>query len=468
MAAGVRDPVKIVANIFISFIGAGVLGLPFAFKKAGILEGVVVMCVVSYFAVKAMLLLIDCKYKVLAVIYQYESLTEDLHTAADSQEVKMNLSSLKKVRRKNSNEKVKCVNGNNYVELRCDEREEEEEEAQDSPCIRASNNNNKVTARSNHEINYSDIGFAAFGVTGRTVVDFALLTSQIGFCCAYLIFISENLSTYFPSMEKNQWLLFLLPPLFLLTLIKDLSKFAVFSLFAQVSNIFAFTVVYWFDFQHLHLAQVHPKEFSLEGFPYYFSVAIYCFEGAGMILSLEESLAADIRTKFRDYFVTSITGITTLYITFGAAGYLSYGPETKDIITLNLPNDGGFNFAILVKCCLCISLFFTYPIMLFPVFSILEKKMTISSNSVFSKFLRLSVVLLTGLIVLNVPNFGQLMALVGASCCTLLAFIMPALCHLVLFRREEDGEGKALDYTLVVLGVTGAIIGTWDAVSNSG
>ena len=33
MAAGVRDPVKIVANIFISFIGAGVLGLPFAFKK---------------------------------------------------------------------------------------------------------------------------------------------------------------------------------------------------------------------------------------------------------------------------------------------------------------------------------------------------------------------------------------------------------------------------------------------------
>ena len=29
-----------------------------------------------------------------------------------------------------------------------------------------------------------------------------------------------------------------------------------FSLFAQLSNIFAFTVVYWFDFQHLHLAQV--------------------------------------------------------------------------------------------------------------------------------------------------------------------------------------------------------------------
>jgi len=451
--SGTRDPVKIVANIFISFIGAGVLGLPYAFKRAGILEGIVVMCFVSYFAVKAMLLIIDCKYKVLSVIYQYEDLTEDLHDG--------NLASggKPKVRRKNSAEKVKCVNGNNYVELKCEDDDDE---------LKAQNNNNRVkNSRANHEVNYSDIGFAAFGLTGRAVIDFALLTSQIGFCCAYLIFISENLSAYVPTVEKHQWLVFLLPPLYLLSLIKDLSKFAIFSLFAQVSNLFAFTVVYWFDFQHLHLAQVHPKEISVEGFPYYFAVAIYCFEGAGMILSLEQSLASDLRSKFRDYFVTTIVAITTLYITFGAAGYLSYGPETKDIITLNLPNDGGFNFAILVKVCLCISLFFTYPIMLFPVFSILEKKMSVSSSTVLSKFVRLTIVLLTGFIVLKVPNFGQLMALVGASCCTLLAFIMPALCHLVLFRKEADKSSKMLDYTLVVLGVTGAVIGTWDAAFNS-
>merc|ERR1712129_302938 len=103
MSGGVRDPVKIVANIFISFIGAGVLGLPYAFKRAGILAGIVVMCFVSYFAVQAMLLIIDCKYKVLSVIYQYEDLTEDLHD--------VNFSNGKpKVRRKNSSEKVKCVN----------------------------------------------------------------------------------------------------------------------------------------------------------------------------------------------------------------------------------------------------------------------------------------------------------------------------------------------------------------------
>ena len=55
--------VKLVANLFISFIGGGVLGLPFAFMKAGILEGTFIMIAVSFLSVKAMLLLIECKDK---------------------------------------------------------------------------------------------------------------------------------------------------------------------------------------------------------------------------------------------------------------------------------------------------------------------------------------------------------------------------------------------------------------------
>ena len=273
------------------------------------------MIAVSYFSVKAMMLLIDCKYKVLSVIYQYEGLTEEFN-----KDVKINIP---------RSDKVKCVDGKSYVELRRDDHESDDESNNNKKRRRESSRSPSPgspgpgpVVPSSHSITYSDIGFAAFGLTGRAIVDFALLTSQIGFCCAYLIFISENLSTYLPSVEKNHWLLLLLPPLFFLTLIKDLSKFAIFSLFAQVSNIFAFTVVYWFDFQHLHLAQVHPTKFSLDGLPYYFSVAIYCFEGAGMILSLEESIAEDLRPKFKKFFVTTIVGITTLYITFGAAGYL--------------------------------------------------------------------------------------------------------------------------------------------------
>ena len=36
--------------------------------QAGLMEGVIVMVFVSYFAIKAMLLIIDCKYKVRVIL----------------------------------------------------------------------------------------------------------------------------------------------------------------------------------------------------------------------------------------------------------------------------------------------------------------------------------------------------------------------------------------------------------------
>lgn len=69
---------KLFSNVFISFVGAGVLGLPYAFKEAGLLEAILVMTFISalwfvssfvplalplipVLSIKAMLLLVDCK-----------------------------------------------------------------------------------------------------------------------------------------------------------------------------------------------------------------------------------------------------------------------------------------------------------------------------------------------------------------------------------------------------------------------
>lgn len=71
---------------------------------------------------------------------------------------------------------------------------------------------------------------------------------------------------------------------------------------------------------------------------------------------------------------------------------------------------------------------------------------------------------LTGLVVMLVPRFADLMALIGATCCTLLAFILPALCHLVIFKRDLTKSQYAIDILLVILGIMGAILGTHDAV----
>ena len=174
---------------------------------------------------------------------------------------------------------------------------------------------------------------------------------------------------------------------------------------------------------------------------------------------------------FRTYFITTVVAVTVLYITFGVSGYLSYGPETEEIITLNLPHPeagDGINFAIIVKLCLCFSLFFTYPIMMFPITALLDDRLLGPKNTsyAYAVGIRLGLVILTGLVVSVVPHFADLMALVGASCCTVLAFIMPALCHLKLFGEELSQKDRALDYSLVGVGVVGAIVGTLDALNN--
>ena len=175
-----------------------------------------------------------------------------------------------------------------------------------------------------------------------------------------------------------------------------------------------------------------------------------------MVFTLEQSVPDRLNSQFHNLFIRTLSVVTLLYISFGAGGYLSFGPRTKDIITLNLPhadNRSIVDFAIVVKCCLCLSLFVSYPVMLFPVTSLLKKsigdKGATYRISYVSIFMQMLLVCLTGFIVLLVPKFADIMALVGATCCTLMGFIIPGLCHLKICGDSLTQSQRILDYILV-------------------
>jgi proton-coupled amino acid transporter len=136
------NKLKIFGNIFISFIGAGILGLPYAFKEAGIVEGIIVMTIVGALSVKSMLLLIDCK----------DSVIQD-------------------------NKLALAQNGRKLVEVQPGK--------------------DVVT-----HVDYGEIGFVTFGSIGKFVVDMSIIITQLGFNCAYLIFISENIYSVLPVAPK--------------------------------------------------------------------------------------------------------------------------------------------------------------------------------------------------------------------------------------------------------------------------
>nr|XP_039250430.1 amino acid transporter AVT3B-like [Styela clava] len=430
---GTTSTLKVFGNIFISFIGAGVLGLPYAFKEAGILEGIIIMSTVGLLSVRAMLLIIDSKDRISSG--SSRSAIDDAFTM-ESETALLPNGSTKKLEK-----------------------------------TRKADNSHK-------EICYGDVGYEAYGRLGANVVDGSIVVSQVGFCCAYLIFITENIAQYFTSYSpeidgehepgsnaQKIVLASLFVPLCFLCFLKHLHKLAIFSLFADFANVFAYTIVFWFDFEHAGKVRMHPKEMDIAGLPFFAGIAIYCYEGAGMVLSLESSMAKEVRNQFRTIFKWTMLLITTLYIIFGVCGYMSFGPETNPIITLNLPT-GIFPF--LVKGCLCFSLFFTFPVMMFPVIQILEKRIGLENSPKKGKILRSTMVLLTVIIVLLIPSFADLMSLVGATCCSLIAFIMPAMFHLKLFQGDLTRSQILLDYFLILLGITGTIIGTFDSLKRMG
>ena len=61
--------------------------------------------------------------------------------------------------------------------------------------------------------------------------------------------------------------------------LSDLKSLQGTSSIANFSNIVAFLVAFYFDLEHYHLASnEHRREFSISEFPFFFSIAIYCFE----------------------------------------------------------------------------------------------------------------------------------------------------------------------------------------------
>ncbi|XP_038063106.1 amino acid transporter AVT3B-like [Patiria miniata] len=434
---GATNPIKIFANIFISFVGAGGLGLPYAFRTAGILEGVLILGFVSIVSVKAMLMLIDCKYKLeerLDVRRKFKIVSKEKEDDVEGKEL------------------LKDVDGMSGEAL-----------TQNGGASGQQRKNSDDSAGAKNEIDYGDVGFYALGSKGKVIVDFSIVISQVGFSCAYLIFISSNLVTFVPGLSKHGWIALMMAPLTLLCLLRHLNRLAVFSLFADFANIFAYSVVFWFDFEHVQNVRIHPKQMSLVGFPFFLGIAFYCYEGAGMILALESSVLPTKRHMFRKIFIFALIIVTTLYISFGVCGYLSFGPSTESIITLNLPEG---IVPELVKSCLCFSLFFTYPVMMFPVVITLERRLMHDKHksTFYGNILRSGMVMVTGLVVILIPNIATLMALIGATCCTLLAFVLPGIFHMRIFKESLTRRQLAFDIFLIVMGIIAACFGTWDAL----
>lgn len=146
-----------------------------------------------------------------------------------------------------------------------------------------------------------------------------------------------------------------------------------------------------------------------------------------MTLALENSMQD--RRKFPILLAQTFGGITLVYILFGFCGYMAFGEETRDIVTLNLPRNWS---SLAVQVGLCLGLAFTLPIMLHPINEIVEGKLKIMHrNNNDSTRLNIAIYISRAMVVVGlaviasfVPEFGVFASFVGSTLCATLSFVL--------------------------------------------
>ncbi|KAK4347565.1 hypothetical protein RND71_033904 [Anisodus tanguticus] len=382
------SPSKTFANVFMAIVGAGVLGLPYTFKRTGWVMGSIMLFSVAVLTYYCMMLLVYSRRKV------------ESHIKAA-----------------------------------------------------------KISS-------FGDLGFAVCGPVGRLAVDVMIVLSQAGFCISYLIFVANTLAHLFNYSITNPDPKFLGLPMksvyiwgcfpFQLGLnsIPTLTLLAPLSIFADIVDLGAMGVV-MVDEVMIYL-QNRPVIKMFGGFNvfiYGLGVAVYAFEGIGMVLPLESETRD--KDKFGKILALAMAFISLMFGAFGVVGYFAFGEDTKDIITTNL---GLGLLSTFVQIGLCINLFISFPLMMNPVYEIMERRFC---EGRYCLWLRWLVVLAVTFVALVVPNFADFLSLVGSSVCIVLGFVLPALFHWIVFKDELRWHGLALDAAFIVMGTVFAVYGTY-------
>lgn len=282
---------KTFANVFIAIVGAGVLGLPYAFKRTGWVMGLLMLFSVAGLTTYCMMLLVHTRRKL---------------ESFDNGFAKVN--------------------------------------------------------------SFGDLGFAVCGHFGRFVVDVLIILSQAGFCVGYLIFIGNTLANLFngevsmvsglslgiSGLSAKSWYIWGCFPFQLaVNSIPTLTHLAPLSIFADIVDLGAMGAVFVEDVSLIMKQSNEIIAFGgLSVFFYGIGVAVYAFEGVGMVFPIESEMKES--RHFGKILALSMGLISLMYGAFGALGYFAFGPDTKDIITANL---GAGWISAMVQLGLCVNLF---------------------------------------------------------------------------------------------------------------
>mmetsp|Transcript_7127 Transcript_7127/g.19098 ORF Transcript_7127/g.19098 Transcript_7127/m.19098 type:complete len:476 (-) Transcript_7127:159-1586(-) len=470
MAAGARNraaegkstTAQALVNVVKTYIGAGVLGLPYAFRLGGILGGsalMLVLCVLSTYCIHCV---IRCKRTPRDAVAREATPHDGVKDAGTL-----------------ASERTSLVS------------------------------RGAIAVKPPEVHSFADIGLLAFGPKGSLVVEVVVLTCQVGFVCAYLIIIGETIESVGVQLSKSTIIVFTAVPLVFLSWVRSLKYFAPLS--AVVLCVFALgattilveglrfhsdTISRGTDIRAL---TVYFLRF--DRLPLFFGTAVYSFEGINLAIPIEDSMLYPRR--FGRTLNQGMVIVTVIFVGFGATTYYCFGGRTDPVILLCLElAKSSRELQVAVQLAFCVVLFLTFPIGMFPIVQIVERhtipllgyhvsdldemegdleydaedvaeELRESAENEFSDSAVLywwccavrsvCVVAVVG-VTLLIPNFDAVMELFGACSNALATFILPAVFTLRILHPVLQLWEKALLRAIIIFGSLAMCISLYFAV----
>ncbi|RKP11714.1 transmembrane amino acid transporter protein-domain-containing protein, partial [Piptocephalis cylindrospora] len=320
-----------------------------------------------------------------------------------------------------------------------------------------------VECRSHISGSFGDIGGKLYGPRMRKAVLSSIAISQVGFCCAYTIFVAKNLRDFLMLVSDCQWIvpeyilvfaqLLVYVPFALIRKIKHLSFLA---LIADVFIVGGIGYLYYYDITTLMVrGPAAIENFNTADFALFIGTAVFTFEGIGLVIPIRDSMKEP--QLFPKVLSRTMILVTFIFCSVGALSYLTFGDKVETVVLLNLPS--GSTAVELVQLFYTLAILFSVPLQMFPAIGILENSLfTPRSGKRDPKVkwtknaFRLGICLLIAVIAyVGSSSLDRFVTLIGAIACIPLSFVYPALFHYKALARSA--WSKRADIGIVVFGL---------------
>ncbi|KAL1370150.1 amino acid transporter AVT1I [Arachis duranensis] len=324
-----------------------------------------------------------------------------------------------------------------------------------------------------HIRTFPDIGQRAFGDKGRLMVSIAMNSELYLVVTGYLILEGDNLNKLIPNVEVNigglviggTTIFAILATIVILptVLLEDLSLLSYVSASGALASTVFLLSLLWNG--TIDGTGFHGKGtvFRWSGIPAAVSLYAFCYSAHPVLPTLYNAMRN--KNQFSSVLFVCFLVCTLGYAAAAILGYLMFGEDVESQVTLNLPT-GKFSSQVAIYTTL-VNPIAKYALMLTPIVNAVKNKISCNyrKKRLTHVIVSTSLLISTLVVAVAIPLFGYLMSLVGALLSVSASILVPSVCYLKISGAyKRFGSEMIINYSIIVMGVTIAIVGTYTSL----